>query len=93
MSSITLKGECTIYEIGQIHQQIHDKWKQDSELSLNVSAVTDADASFIQLLASCRKTAEDKGQAFKLVKPTEALIQKIEAMFMSAAFSSEKKAN
>jgi len=86
MQTIQLTGECTIYEIAQLHQQIHDKWKADSGLELNASEITDVDASFIQLLAACKNTAMINEQSFSLLNPSEVLNEKIDAMFMHDFF-------
>ncbi len=87
MSKITLSSECTVYEIAEIHQQIHDNWKAGSDLELDVSAVSAVDASFVQLLVSCRKQAELNECKFKLTKPTEILNEKIKAMFITDYFA------
>ncbi|MBT3724130.1 MAG: STAS domain-containing protein [Gammaproteobacteria bacterium] len=89
MSAIVLSGECTVYEIAQLHQQIHDNWTADTDLELDVSAVSVVDASFVQLLASCKKQAGKQALQFLLIKPTEALDEKIKAMFMNDFFSAE----
>ncbi len=89
MSTIALSGDCTIYEIAQLHQQIHDNWKAGTDLELDVSAVTEVDASFVQLLASCKKRADIHEGQFQLSHPTEALNEKIKAMFMVDYFLTE----
>ncbi|NOQ78820.1 MAG: STAS domain-containing protein [Gammaproteobacteria bacterium] len=93
MDSIQLSGECTIYEIAQIHQKIHDNWQANTNLSLDVSAVTEVDASFIQLLASCKKMALDKNQSFELLNPSDAVSNKMTAMFMNDYFNLENTAD
>ncbi len=87
MSKIILSGECTIYEIAELHQQIHDNWKAGSDLELDVSAVSVVDACFVQLLASCKKQAELNECKFLLTKPTEILNEKIKAMFITDFFA------
>ena len=89
MSSIALSGECTIYEIAHIHQKVHDNWTGETDLDLDVSSVTDVDASFVQFLASCKKTADSKQHKFQLIKPTDALNEKIKTMFMADFFKEE----
>ncbi|MCU7939042.1 MAG: STAS domain-containing protein [gamma proteobacterium symbiont of Bathyaustriella thionipta] len=90
MDSIHLSDECTIYEITQIHQKIHDKWQTNTNLNIDVSAVTEVDASFMQLLASCKKMAMDNNQFFKLINPSEKVTNKMKAMFMSDYFNSQE---
>lgn len=86
MNAIQLSGECTIYEIMQLHQQIHDNWPENTGLELDVSGVTEVDASFIQLLATCKNTARNKHLSFQLKTPSEPLNNKINAMFMQDFF-------
>lgn len=87
--TIQLSGECTIYEIAQLHQKIHDNWKAGSGLELNAAEVSDVDASFIQLLAVCKNIAESNEQSFLLLNPSEVLNEKIDAMFMHDFFFAE----
>ncbi len=93
MDSIQLDGECSIYEITQLHQKIHDNWHAKTNLNLEVSGVTEVDSSFIQLLASCKKQAEENDLQFELVNPSEPLLKRINAMFMDHFFFSEKLSN
>ncbi len=86
MTVISLQGDCTIYEIAQIQQQIDDNWKQGTNLDLNVSAVLEVDVTFVQLLASCKKSVEENEQALKVTGPTKVLIDKIKAVFMQDYF-------
>jgi len=92
MNSIQLDDECSIYEIAQIHQKIHDSWQAKTDLTLDVSAVSSVDASFIQLIASCKKMAMDKNLSFKLLNPSETVSNKIDAMFMNAYIDSDETA-
>ncbi len=89
MNPIQLSGEGTIYEIVSIHQQIHDNWSVDTDMILDVSAITEVDASFIQLLASCKKTAESNHQTFQIINQPETLNDKMAAMFMQDFFTGE----
>ena len=86
MNVISFQGDCTIYEIAQIQQQIDDNWKQGTDPELNVSAVLEVDVTFVQLLASCKKAAEENEQALKVTGPTKVLIDKIKAVFMQDYF-------
>lgn len=86
MDLIQLSGNCSIYEITQLHQQIHDNWPTQTDLNLDVSNISQVDASFIQLLASCKKQANNNNHLFKLVNPSEQLLNKIKAMFLNDYF-------
>ncbi len=91
MNRIVLSGECTIYEIAQRHQQIHDNWKADGNLELEVSAVTAIDASFVQVLASCKKQAEQHGFQILITDSTDLLEDTIKAMYMSDFFAVDEE--
>lgn len=90
MDSIQLSGECSIYEITKLHQKIHNNWQAKTDLDLDVSEVTEVDPSFIQLLASCKKQADENNHLFELVSPSEPLLNKIKAMFMHDYFFSSE---
>lgn len=87
MSPIKLNGDCSIYEISSIHQQVMKSWKGKSALTLDLSRVSEIDASFIQLLMSCKQTAEQEKQSFELLNASDKLTQTIDAMFSSVFFN------
>jgi len=86
MDLIELSGECSIYEITRLHQQIHDNWQAKTDLNLDCSGVEEVDASFVQLLASCKKQADENTLSFSLINPSEVLLNKIKAMFLNDFF-------
>jgi len=87
-----LTGECSIYEITQIHQQLLSQMQAteatQADFMLDVSKVSDVDASFIQLLACCKHNADNNKQKFQLINPSESLSNRIKAMFMEDYFFS-----
>ena len=57
MQTINLENECTIYEVAEKQQKIMEKWpEQKTDISFDLSAVTEVDVCFLQLLLSCKKT-------------------------------------
>ena len=92
MNPIKLSGDCSIYEISSTHQQVMKSWKGDSALALDLSNVRDIDASFIQLLMSCKQTAEQKAQSFELLNVPEKASQMIEAMCSADFFTPTNQA-
>lgn len=89
MKPIMLSGDCSIYEISSLHEKVVKAWKGNSPLALDLAKVTDIDPSFIQLLISCRKTAENKKQSLELVNAPQELTHMIDAMFAWEIFSAE----
>ena len=89
MKPITLSGDCSIYEISSVHQQVMERWKGKSPLALDLSKVNDIDASFIQLLMSCKQTAEHKKQSLEIVNAPDELAHMIDALFISDILSTE----
>ena len=87
MSAIKLSGDCSIYEISSIHQQVMKHWKGHTALALDLSSVIDIDASFIQLLMSCKQTAEQNNQTFELLNVSDPLSKMIDGMFSSDFFT------
>jgi anti-anti-sigma regulatory factor len=82
MNSINLSGDCTIYEISEIHQKVLQAWKKNKGLMLDLSEVTDADTSLIQLLLSCKQSARQQQQAFELRNVPQELTGKLEALYL-----------
>ena len=72
-----------------MHQQVMKSWKGKSALALDLSKVSDIDASFIQLLMSCKQAAQQKKQSFELLNASEELTQMMDAMFTTDFFSTD----
>jgi ABC-type transporter Mla MlaB component len=89
MKPIKLSGDCSIYEISSLHEKVMKAWKGESPLALDLAKVTEMDPSFIQLLISCKQTAENKEQSLELLNAPEELTHMIDAMFTSDIFSAE----
>ena len=87
MNSLSLSGDCTIYEISEIHQQVLQAWKKKKGLTLDLSEVADIDASFMQLLLSCRQSAQQQQQLFELKNIPQQLSEKLESLYLSEWFS------
>jgi len=80
--TIKLANECTIYEVAEKHQHIMDKWTNKKlPLNLDLSAVTEIDSCFIQLLMSCKKTATENRIACQLINPSEEVGEKFKGLF------------
>lgn len=96
MALITLKGDCSIYEISYLHQQVREQYQKSmadkSDIKLDASEVTEVDASLVQLLASCKIQAEANEQSFALLNPSEVLLKKISALFMEDFFFHNEQA-
>jgi len=80
--TIKLANECTIYEVAEKHQQIMEKWADKKKpLNLDLSAVTEIDSCFIQLLMSCKKTAAENAVDCHLINPSEKVAEKFNGLF------------
>jgi anti-anti-sigma factor len=80
--TIKLKNECTIYEVSEKHQHIMEKWANKKQaINLDLSAVTEMDSCFIQLLMSCKKTAAENAADCRLINPSEEVGEKFKGFF------------
>jgi anti-anti-sigma regulatory factor len=80
--TIKLANECTIYEVAEKHQQIMEKWSNFKQpLNIDLSAITEIDSCFIQLLMSCKKTALENKVSCHLINASEEIGDKIKGLF------------
>jgi len=90
MVEITLSGECTIYEVAEWQNKIIDKWSDLSQsLNLNMADVSDVDASFVQLLLSCKKTAHANDAQCHLINPPSTLQERLKNMHLEEILSDD----
>ncbi|MFK5983993.1 MAG: STAS domain-containing protein [Pseudomonadota bacterium] len=76
--TINLEHDCTIYEVAEKHNQIMQQWAgQDCPIVLNMQAVTDIDVCFLQLLISCKKTAQKNNVSCQILNLPDEIIDKI----------------
>ena len=87
MKPISLRGESTIYEMSSLHQQVLKDWKSDRVLALDLAAITTIDPSFVQLLMSCKQTAQHHQQNFELLNAPDELTRTIDAMMLTDFFA------
>lgn len=84
MQTINLKNECTIYEVAEKQQQIMEKWSgQKTDISFDLSAITEIDSCFLQLLLSCKKTAALHNVVCHFINMPDEVINKIKAAYMA----------
>ena len=78
MQTITLENECTIYEVAEKQQLIMGLWSdQKTDVSFDLSAISEIDVCFIQLLISCKKTALKNNVKFEVVNIPDEVTNKI----------------
>jgi hypothetical protein len=70
--SVDLDGSRTIRNAEDTRSLLMEALKRPSPIRLNCSAVDEADLSFLQLLFSARKSAEDAGKTLTLSHPASA---------------------
>jgi anti-anti-sigma regulatory factor len=84
MQTIILENECTIYEVAEKHQQIIERWPDQSQsITINLANVTEIDSCFIQLLMSCKKTALEKRAECYFINPSAEVEEKFKGLFVS----------
>jgi len=88
MIEIRFSGECTIYEVAESQNKIIQKWPDQSQtINLNMSGVSDIDASFVQLLLSCKKTAHENNAQCHITNLPTVVEDKFQAMHVAEILS------
>jgi len=80
-TEIDLPEECSIYEVAQWQQKIIEQWpNQLHPLIVNLEKVQEMDASFVQLLLSCNKTAHHHDGSCILINIPENVQERLKQM-------------
>ena len=78
-TGLTVKGNGLIHELEPLVKSLSELVESDrNNIQLDLSQVESIDTAFIQLLASCRKSALSRGKTFKIVlmsKPVSEALQ------------------
>lgn len=53
-ANLKLVNECTIYEASQLHKKLLEMLQEEDDVTIDISAAENMDASFLQLLISAR---------------------------------------
>ncbi len=88
MQTITLENECTIYEVAEKQQLIMSKWVgRNTDINFDLAAVTEIDVCFLQLLLSCKKTANEHNVSCELINLPNEVSNKIKAAHLTEHFT------
>ena len=68
------KDAISVYEAASLREELLSYLKENNELILDLSEVTECDTAGIQLLCSARITAEQEGMAFELTSVSDPVI-------------------
>jgi anti-anti-sigma regulatory factor len=66
---IELCGDLSLPSITDAHQKVLEAFDQDLPIVIDLTGVTDADLTLVQLLEAARKSAQDRGRALSLSAP------------------------
>ena len=89
---VSLPHECTIYEVAQWQQNIITQWaNQSTPLKFDLAEVKEMDASFVQLLLSCQKTAHHHGATCTLDNIPAAVEERLQQMHVYELLVDEAK--
>lgn len=70
---ICLQGACTLGNVRDHHATLVEALRNPGPLTLDLSAVEQADISFVQLLVSAARTAAARGATYRLAAISEPL--------------------
>lgn len=75
---IAIEGEMTIYHAVALKRQILDSINNGSDVSLDLSRVTELDTAGMQLLMMARQEAQHHGRSAQLLAPSAAVRDALE---------------
>lgn len=71
---IVLAESANIRGIEDVHTALVEKFQLHDDLALDLSEVTDADVSFLQLIEAARRFSSAHGKRFRLIAPAGPLL-------------------
>jgi anti-anti-sigma factor len=74
LCSIQVDGEMTIYTALELKSQLLDPMAQGETFELKLSAVSEIDASGLQLLVLAKNTAQTQGKSLRLTDHSPAVL-------------------
>jgi anti-anti-sigma regulatory factor len=75
--SICFSGAVTIANVGAAHAEILTAFKERRSVVIDLSDVTEADLTFIQLMEAARRSAAEAGIGLTLAHPAGPAVQEI----------------
>ncbi|MEH3086346.1 MAG: STAS domain-containing protein [Xylophilus ampelinus] len=85
-TSMALDGELTIYRAAEVRQALLAALSDSPDgLEVDLAAVTEIDSAGVQLLMAAKRSSQEVGQAFALVRHSAAVVDVFE-MFDLAGF-------
>lgn len=74
---VKLQGEMSLRTISEAHSALSSAFAVGGNVIADIRDISDPDLSFVQLLISALRTAQQSGQTFSLSVPADADLQKI----------------
>lgn len=72
-ATIVLEGELNIYNVARIKLELQNSMKEDSDLWVDLSQVSEVDTSGLQLLLAAHIAMNKAGKKLQLINPSEAV--------------------
>lgn len=76
-AALEFSGSATIRQAAEAHARLLSALSGEGPLALDVTGVTSADLSFIQLLESARRTFAEAGRALTLTAPADGALRDV----------------
>lgn len=76
-SVVDLSGSLVVRTAKAVHEAVLAGLKQPGTLELNISDVTEADLSFVQIVEAARRSAADAGREIRLSKPADGALRDV----------------
>lgn len=85
--NISLSGELTIYQARDTYSQLIEVLHDATELSLDLSDITDVDSSFLQILLWLQQEGIRQNIKVSLMQPSEVLQKVISQLGLAKSFN------
>lgn len=85
--NISLSGELTIYQARDTYSQLIEVLHDATELSLDLSDITDVDSSFLQILLWLQQEGIRQNIKVSLIQPSEVLKKVISQLGLAKSFN------
>lgn len=73
-TELALSGEQTVQRIGELKKQLLSALEETGRLAINLQDVARADLTFLQLLCSAHRTAQQSGKRMSVINISSAVV-------------------
>ena len=84
--TLAIEGELTIYRAAELRQALLDGLREDGDLTIDLSGVTEFDSAGVQLLIAAKKSAAAGARSLRLSGHSPAVLSAFETLDLAGHF-------